>query len=53
MDKFVLTMVLALTALSIVPPDWAKNESSAWAQVYGMSFGLTLLVLYVAWKLVR
>lgn len=47
MDGFVLTMVLALTALSVVPPDWEKNQAAAWVQACAMAFGLVLLGVYM------
>jgi hypothetical protein len=47
MDGFALTLVLALTALSCVPPDWEKDEKSAWVQIYALGFGLVLLGAYM------
>jgi hypothetical protein len=47
MDGFALTMVIALAALSVVPPDWQKNETAAWVQVCTMAFGLVLLGVYM------
>ena len=47
MDGFALTMVLALAALSCVPPDWTKNESAAWGQVLVMAAGLVVLGIYM------
>ena len=47
MDGFALTLVLALAALSCVPPDWDKNGKSALLQVLAMAFGLVLLGLYM------
>jgi hypothetical protein len=53
MDGFVLTMVLGLTALSVLPPEWDKNKKSAWTQVGAMIFGLTLLGAYMLWRWAR
>ncbi len=47
MDGFILTMVVALAALSVVPPDWEKDEKSAWVQVCVMASGLVLLGVYM------
>jgi hypothetical protein len=47
MDGFALTMVLALAALSCVPPDWTKNEGAAWGQVLVMASGLVVLGVYM------
>jgi hypothetical protein len=47
MDGFALTMVLALAALSCVPPDWKQHESAAWGQVVVMAFGLVVLGVYM------
>lgn len=47
MDGFALTLVLALAALSCVPPDWQKNEKSALVQVLLMATGLVLLGVYM------
>jgi hypothetical protein len=47
MDGFALTLVLALAALSCVPPDWKTNEKSALVQVLVMASGLVLLGIYM------
>jgi hypothetical protein len=47
MDGFALTMVLALAALSCVPPDWEKEEKAALVQTSTMAVGLALLGAYM------
>lgn len=47
MDGFALTLVLALAALSCVPPDWKTNEKSALVQVLVMASGLVILGVYM------
>ena len=47
MDGFALTMVLALAALSCVPPDWEKQERAAWGQLAVMALGLILPGVYM------
>ncbi len=47
MDGFALTMVLALAALSCVPPDWEKDGKAAMVQASAMAMGLVLLGAYM------
>ena len=47
MDTFVMEIVVALVALSFIPPDWEKHEEASWLQVYAMSFGLFAIGVYV------
>jgi hypothetical protein len=48
MEKFFMEIVIALVALSCVPPDWEKHERATWMQVYAMAFGLVAIVIFIA-----
>jgi hypothetical protein len=47
MDKFVLEIVIALAALSCVPPDWDKHAQASWMQVCTMTVGLIAIGAYI------
>jgi hypothetical protein len=53
MDGFVLTIFLALAALSCVPVDWKNDERSAMRQVLITACGLVVLVAYVMYRAMK
>jgi hypothetical protein len=47
MDTFFLEIVVALVALSLLPPDWEKHAQASWMQVGTMMFGLIAIGAYI------